>query len=331
MDRREQALELLKQGVAIPAMPLALDANRKLDERRQRALLRYYLECGAGGIAAAVHTTQFAIRQAGLFEPVLAIAEEEINRFENAHTKVIVRVAGVCGETAQAVREAEAAKRYGFDAVLLSPGGLHRFDENYLIERTRAVAEVLPVIGFYLQPSVGGRRLSYEYWAKIAEIPNVAAIKTAPFDRYMTLEVIRAVAGTNIALYTGNDDHIVADLLTKPFVGGLLGHWSVWTKRAVELFGAVKRRENVDALLQTANAVTDANAAFFDVANGFKGCIAGLHEVLRRQGLLDGIWCLDPNETLSPGQKAEIDRVYAAYPQLNDDEFVRENLEKWMA
>ncbi|MDR1531188.1 MAG: dihydrodipicolinate synthase family protein [Clostridiales bacterium] len=356
MNRHTQAMEILKQGTVIPATPLALNAGRQLDARRQRALMRYYLDAGAGGIATAVHTTQFEIHspETGLLEPVLSIVSEEIERFEKARGQVIVRVAGVCGGTEQAVTEARLARKYHYDAVLLSPGGLEQLDEEALIARTKAVAAVLPVIGFYLQPSVGGRKFSYNYWEQIVEIPEVAAIKAAPFNRYMTLDVARAVALSSrweeIALYTGNDDNIVYDLMTeyrfgnrvKRFAGGLLGHWSVWTKKAVEIFELCKRpevpapseapapREDLTRLCVLAGEVTDANAAFFDAANGFKGCIAGLHEVLRRQGLLKGLWLLNPQETLSPGQMEEIDRVYAMYPHLNDDAFISENLEKWL-
>ena len=348
MTRHEQALEILKKGTVIPANPLALDANRQFDTRRQRALTRHYLDSGVGGIAVAVHTTQFEIRdpEINLFEPVIRTVSEEIDAYEKSTGKVIVKVAGACGECTQAVHEAELARTYGYDAVLLSPGGLAHLSEDELVTRTKAVAEVLPVIGFYLQPSVGGRVFTYDYWARIAEIPGVAAIKAAPFNRYLTLDLVRAVALSSrrddIALYTGNDDNIVIDLVTcyrfggpdgpveKRFVGGLLGHWSVWTRRAVELFEELKGTPDMARVLTLANEVTDTNAAFFDTANQFKGCIAGLHEVLRRQGLLEGIWCLNPEEKLSPGQLEEIDRVYAMYPQLNDDDFVRKNLAKWL-
>lgn len=352
MNRHETALKILKEGTVIPALPLALDESRNFDSDQQRILLRYYLHAGAGGIAAAVHTTQFAIRdpKIGLFEPLLALASEEISRYEAETGKVIVKIAGVCGKTEQAVREAEIAAQYGFDAVLLSPGGLSEYSEDDFVERTRKVAEVLPVIGFYLQPSVGGRAFSYEYWRRICEIPNVVAIKSAPFNRYQTLELVRAAAlsprSDKIALYTGNDDNLAVDLLTeysflqdgqiyrKRFVGGLLGHWAVWTRKAVELFEELKQyrdgRPVPAQLLTRAVEITDTNSAFFDTANGFAGCIAGIHEVLRRQGLLKGIWCLDPEEGLSPGQMEEIDRVYQMYPHLNDDDFVRENLSNWM-
>ncbi len=352
MDRHETALQKLHEGTVIPALPLALDERREFDPVQQRVLLRYYLNAGAGGIAAAVHTTQFAIRdpKIALFEPLLALASEEIGRYEEESGRVIVKVAGVCGPTEQAVREAEIAARYGYDAVLLSPGGLPGYTEDDFVERTRQVARVLPVIGFYLQPSVGGRAFSYGYWQKICGIPNVVAIKSAPFNRYQTLELVRAAALSprrdEIALYTGNDDNIVIDLLTeyaftqdgvtyrKRFVGGLLGHWAVWTRKAVELYEELKQYRGCGEipaeLLRRAAEVTDCNSAFFDTANQFAGCIAGIHEVLRRQGLMKGIWCLDPEEGLSPGQSEEIDRVYRMYPHLNDDDFVRDHLSDWM-
>jgi len=326
----------LRAGLVIPAHPLALTAQRKLDERRQRALTRYYLASGAGGIAVGVHTTQFAIRDTGLLAPVLELAREEMKRSD------AMAIAGICGPTGQAVREAELAAGLGYHAGLLSLAALPNANIRKLIEHTQAVAEILPVIGFYLQPAVGGRMLSYEFWRRFAEIDNVVAIKIAPFNRYQTLDVVRALADSGraqqISLYTGNDDNIVADLLTTfdfggqklRIAGGLLGHWAVWTRRAVELLNRVKNARASDELLALGVQITDSNAAFFDAANRFHGCIAGLHEVLRRQGLLAGRWCLDPNEDLSPGQAEEIDRVYAAYPHLNDDEFVRENLDNWL-
>lgn len=352
MDRQKEALRILKEGTVIPATPLALNENRQFDEKQQRVLMRYYLDCGVGGIATAVHTTQFEIRkpQIGLFEPVLKVVSQEIDRYEKKTGKVIVKVAGVCGLKEQAVEEAQIAKGYGYDAVLVSPGGLGQLTEEELIERTQAIAEVLPVIGFYLQEAVGGRAFSYSYWQRICEIPNVVAIKCAPFHRYQTLDVVRAAACSSrsqeITLYTGNDDNIVMDLLMpyrftmpdgsvveKCFEGGLLGHWTVWTKKVVELFEQIKEAKNqtqIDReLLVLAGQVTDANSAFFDASHKFSGCIAGVHEVLRRQGLLKGIWCLNPEETLSEGQAEEIDRVSKAYPHLADDAFVKANLERW--
>ena len=340
MNRHEKALEILKKGTVIPATPLVLDENRKIDEKGIRLLMKYYLNCGVGGIATAVHTTQFEIRkpEIALFDPILKIVSEEIDGFEKKNNKVIVKVAGVCGAAEQAVREAETAKKYGYDAVLLSPGGLNSLSEAELIERTARVAEIMPVIGFYLQTAVGGRVFSYDYWEKICATENVAAIKCASFNRYQTLDVVRAAAMSErsgeITLYTGNDDNIVIDLLTEySFDGGLLGHWSVWTKKAVEIFNQIKEEKGKEAvskeMLTLAAQVTDSNGAFFDTANNFSGCIPGLHEILRRQGLMKNIYCLNPEETLSKGQAEEIDRVYRAYPHLNDDKFIADNIEAW--
>ena len=346
-----KVLQVLRTGTVIPAHPLALGADRRLDERRQRALTRYYLAAGAGGLAVGVHTTQFAIRDPGigLFEPVLTLAAEEMDRADLARTEPLVRVGGICGKTAQALREAQLLKDLRYSAGLLSLAAAKDLDEQALIVHCREVAKILPIIGFYLQLSVGGRLLSYGFWRQFAELENVVAIKIAPFNRYQTLDVVRAVAesGHDIALYTGNDDNIVNDLLT-PYVfnlngqlrecrivGGLLGHWAVWTSTAVTLLKechaiSVGSHPIPRWALQRNVEVTDCNAAFFDAANHFAGCIAGLHEVLRRQGLLDGIWCLHPDETLSPGQMEEIDRVYRAYPHLNDNDFVRAGLEAWL-
>jgi dihydrodipicolinate synthase/N-acetylneuraminate lyase len=331
--------QTLRYGLAIPAHPLALTAQCHLDERRQRALTRYYLAAGVGGLAVGVHTTQFAIRdpKIGLFTPVLALAAEEMNRA----VRPLVRIGGVCGATKQAVIESETLRDLGYHAGLLSLGALRDATEAELLAHCRAVAAVIPVVGFYLQPAVGGRALPYSFWRQFAEIENVVAIKIAPFNRYQTLDVVRAVADSgrdDVALYTGNDDNIVADLLT-PFplgaktlriVGGLLGHWSVWAKRAVELLAECRSATASPEWLERGVEVTDSNAALFDAANGFDGCIAGLHEVLRRQGLLEGIWCLDPHETLSAGQTEEIDRVYRAYPHLNDDAFVTAHRDEWL-
>ncbi|HEY6169811.1 MAG TPA: dihydrodipicolinate synthase family protein [Verrucomicrobiae bacterium] len=336
----------------MPACPLALNAQRKLDERRQRAVIRYYSAAGAGGVAVGVHTTQFAIRDpgVGLFEPVLALCAEEFNRAAAGRPEPLVRVGGICGQTPQALKEAELLRSLGYHAGLLSLAALKDSDEDQLLAHCLTVAAVIPIIGFYLQPAVGGRMLRFSFWRRFAEIENVVAIKIAPFNRYQTLDVVRAVAESgreDLALYTGNDDNIVLDLLT-PFrfavngrvverriVGGLLGHWSVWTKRAVELLEECHRVVRMGGaipveLLRRSVEVTDCNAAFFDAANGFAGCIAGLHEVLRRQGLFESIWCLDPDEGLSPGQREEIDRVCHAHPHLNDDSFVREHLDEWL-
>ncbi len=341
----------LNRGVAIPAHPLALDANRKLDERRQRALARYYIAAGAGGLAVGVHTTQFEIRlpQFGLFDPVLTLAKEEMDRADATRKEKLVRVGGAIGKTEQAVREASTLRDLGFHAALLSLAAMKEANDDQLIAHCRAVADVIPLVGFYLQPAAGGRLLPYSFWRRFAEIPNVAAIKMAPFNRYQTIDVVRAVADAgrdDIALYTGNDDNIVADLITpyrfkvngtfvsRKIVGGLLGHWSVWTKTAVELLESCHKIASHDQvpveMLKRNIEVTDANAAFFDAANAFAGCIAGLHEVLRRQGLLEGTWCLNPNETFGPGQVDEIDRVYVAYPHLNDDAFVEQHRDEWL-
>ena len=341
----ERIRDRLLSGLVIPAHPLALNASRRLDERRQRALTRYYRDAGAGGVAVGVHTTQFAIRDIGLLEPVLSLAAEVSREPATAGSDAMLRIAGICGPTAQAVREAELACRLGYDAGLVSLGALRDAPNQALVEHCRALASVLPVFGFYLQPSVGGRLLDFAFWRDFLEIEGVVAIKVAPFNRYQTLDVTRALAASgrrDVALYTGNDDAIVADLLTAfpggsrdaaiRFAGGLLGQWAVWTKRAVEILQTVKaRRENSETLLALGAQLTDANAALFDARNAFAGCIAGIHEVLRRQGLLEGIWCLDPDEALSPGQKEEIDRVIAVYPELQDDWFVAENLDRWLS
>lgn len=330
---------LLLSGLVIPAHPLALDAARRLDERRQRALTRYYLAAGAGGLAVGVHTTQFAIRDpaVGLFRPVLELAAEEVRR----SGRRVALIGGICGPTRQAAAEAATLRDLGYDAGLLSLAG-HAGDDEALLAHCRAVAEIVPVVGFYLQPAVGGRDLSHAFWRSFMEIPNVVAVKVAPFDRYRTLDVVRARALSgrdDVALYTGNDDAIVADLAglfevegrRLRFAGGLLGHWAVDTRAAVALLercrpGGMDERLTIDAA-----AVTDMNAAYFDAAHRFKGCIAGLHEVLRRQGLLEGIWCLDEHEGLSPGQGAEIDRVRRARPDLCDDAFVDEGRDAWLS
>lgn len=343
--------ELLHQGTVIPAHPLALTAERGLDVSRQRLLTRYYIASGAGGIAVGVHTTQFEIRnpKINLYEKVLRIAVEEVEQAQLS--RPFIKVAGVSGNNEQAINEAKICAALGYDIVLVSTNGLSSWSEEALLERARKIAAIIPVFGFYLQPAVGGRVLSFDFWSTFAEIENVHAIKMAPFNRYQTLDVVRAVCASSrcneIALYTGNDDNIIADLLTtyevqvndklvkKDIVGGLLGHWAVWTQKAVEQLNHIHEIKNSkkDFPLEelTKNiSVTDANAAFFDAANNFEGCIAGIHEVLRRQGLLKGIWCLNEDEKLSKGQKEEIERVYSDYPELNDDEFVRQNIFKWL-
>jgi dihydrodipicolinate synthase/N-acetylneuraminate lyase len=343
--------QALRRGVVLPAMPLALTAARRLDERRQWTLCRYYLAAGAGGLAVGVHTTQFAIREPrhGLFRPVLALIAEELTKYEATTGTSPVRIAGVCGPTGQAVAEAALARDLGYHAGLLSLAMLQEATDPELLAHCRAVAEVLPLVDFYLQPAVGGRDLPYLFWRQFVEIDRVVAIKVAPFNRYQTLDVVRAVAESgrdDIALYTGNDDNIVMDLVTpfrfrvagrpveRRFVGGLLGQWAVWARRAVELLeechALVASGDALPAdLLRRAADLTDANAAIFDAAHGFAGSVAGIHEVLRRQGLLEGIWCLDPRETLSPGQAEEIERVCRAYPHLTDDEFVTRHRDEW--
>jgi dihydrodipicolinate synthase/N-acetylneuraminate lyase len=337
--------KLLHEGTVIPAHPLALNEARKLDEKAQRGLTRYYIAAGAGGVAVGVHSTQFEIRDpsVNLYEKVLALAGEEIA--ESGLARPFVKVAGIVGPTNQALQEAGIALKHGYDLGLLSMGGLKGWTEKEILERVKAVAEQLPVFGFYLQPSVGGRIFSYEFWRQFAEIENVEAIKVASFNRYQTLDVIRAVCHSSrnkkIALYTGNDDNIIPDLLTtyrfqvngerveKEFVGGLLGHWAVWTKTAVEMLQQIRKQKAVGNIdynewLTRGIEVTDMNAAIFDPAHAFHGCIPGIHEVLRRQGLMQGRWCLNPSEELSEGQMEEIDRVCAAYPHLTDDAFVKE-------
>lgn len=345
-------LDALHKGAVIPALPLALKKTRKLDEKRQRALIRYYLDAGAGGVAVAVHTTQFAIRspEVNLFLPLLEIAREEFDRFYKQSGKPVIRIAGAIGKTSQALKEAAAAHDNGFHAVLLSLAAFQDSSNKEILNHCKKIAEIIPLVGFYLQPAVGGRVLDVNFWREFARIPGVIAIKIAPFNRYYTLDVVRGVAesgrGDEIALYTGNDDNILVDLLSeyrisvgdhiikKRIAGGLLGHWAVWTKAAVDLLESVhsgKFEKDIRSTLILANKITDCNAAFFDTANNFRGCITGLHEVLRRQGLFEGIWTIDRDEKLSPGQKAEIDRVYRAYPELNDDNFVTANIDRWMA
>jgi len=345
-------LERFRKGTVIPAMPLALTEKRAFDQPAQEALTRYYIDAGAGGIAVGVHSTQFAIREHGLFETVLACVSETADQWSRETGKSVLKVSGTCGKTAQAVAEAEFAVQAGYHATLLSlvamkgAGGI-----SALLNHCAKVAERIPLIGFYLQSAVGGPELPYQFWKEFMQIPNVLGIKIAPFNRYKTFDVVRALceAGkeNDITLYTGNDDNIVPDLITEYKIeadgctkkirikGGLLGHWCVWTQKAVMLLDEIHAliesgREIPHELLTRGMEITDCNAAFFDAANNFAGCIPGIHEVLRRQGLLKGIWCLDPDETLSPGQSDEISRVYRTYPHLNDDRFVKESLAKWM-
>jgi hypothetical protein len=346
----------LLAGTVIPAHPLALTPSRRLDERRQRALTRYYIDAGVGGLAVGVHTTQFAIRdpRVGLFRPVLELAAETIAARESRLRRPVIRIAGIVGRTRQALQEARVASDLGYHLGLLSLGSMPRASTAELLSHARAVAEVIPLMGFYLQPAVGGRVLGYDFWRRLVEIDNVLAIKVAPFNRYDTWDVIRAVAdsGRRVALYTGNDDNIVLDLLTtypvlrqggqRPrrirMVGGLLGHWAFWTSKAVKLLRRVhhvlaRRRTSrgiPSGLLGLASHITDANGAIFDAANGFQGCIPGINEMLRRQGLMRGRWCLDPREDLSPGQMRQINRVLGAYPHLADDDFVNSRLDEWL-
>lgn len=349
-DLPQDVLALLAQGAVIPAHPLALDADRQFDRRRQRALTRYYVDAGAGGLAVGVHTTQFAIREHGLYETVLRSAMEDRLAWSD---RPMAMIAGLCGGTRQAQAEARTAVGLGYHAGLLSLAALATAPEDQLIEHCQAVAQEIPLVGFYLQTVVGGPVLSSDFWRRFAQIPNALAIKVAPFNRYRTLDVVRGLvdarAEDRVFLYTGNDDHIILDLAL-PFTamregapvtvrvrGGLLGHWSVWTASAVQQLKQVKETLAAHGgslppeLLALDSRVTDCNAAFFDVANNFHGCIAGCHEVLRRQGLLEGIWCLDPAEGMGPGQSAEIDRVYRQHADLADDDFVRANLQKWLA
>ncbi|WP_047983342.1 dihydrodipicolinate synthase family protein [Ornithinibacillus californiensis] len=348
---KQEIHALLHEGTVIPAYPLALTADRQFDERGQRALTRYYIDAGVGGIAVGVHTTQFEIRdpEFNLFEKVLTLAVDEIDNYMK-DDRPFIKIAGICGELEQATYEATFAKNLGYDLGLLSFRGLNHLSEEELIHHTKEIAKIIPVFGFYLQPAVGGRELSFDFWKKFADIPNVHAIKIAPFDRYRTLDVVRAVCHSeqrdDIALYTGNDDNIITDLITnyeipvngkiikKHIVGGLLGHWAAWTKKAVEQFEEIKttRKENgsMDKFNVLSHQVTDANSAFFDVRNRFKGCIAGINEILARQGILQGNWCLLEKEKLSPGQSEEIVRVYREYPHLHDDDFVKNNLETWL-
>ena len=343
----------LLRGLVIPAHPLALTRRRRLDEQRQRALTRYYIDAGAGGLAIGVHTTQFAIRNRGvdLYQPVLALGAEAITEWEQRAGRTVVRIAGLVGPTRQALAEARVARDLGYHLGLVSLAGLGRWSDRQLVAHVRAVGEVIPVMGFYLQPAVGGRPLSYAFWRRLMSLPAVVAIKVAPFDRYRTLDVVRAVLTSGrereIALYTGNDDSIVVDLTTVfatpdptgevrrvRMAGGLLGHWAFWTRSAVRHLArcraAARRVAAPRSLLTLAAQITDANGAAFDAANGFRGCLPGIHEMLRRQGLLAGRWCLDPREELSPGQGREIDRVRRAYPHLNDDDFVRDRLATWL-
>lgn len=344
-------LNTFRKGTVIPATPLALTKDRKLDERYQKALVRYYIDCGVGGIAIGVHSTQFEIREHGMYESLLTLVSKEIDSWSGLQNKKILKIAGVCGKTEQAVGEASFAVSAGYHAALVSLSALKDNCLDDLINHCRRIAQIMPIIGFYMQTSVGGIVLPFEFWKEFASIPNVLGIKAAPFDRYKTFDVIRAICESgkenDITLYTGNDDNIIIDLLTEYRIetakgsrcmrikGGLLGHWCVWTKKAVELLDEIHTiiasgKDIPAELLTRAIQVTDSNAAFFDSRNNFAGCIPGLHEVLFRQGLMTNVLCLNTEEVLSDGQKNEISRVYRSYPHLNDDGFIRMNLNKWL-
>lgn len=344
--------KFLLEGQVIPAHPLALDENRRFSERHQRAITRYYVAAGVGGLAVGVHSTQFGIREPryGLFRPVLELASRTIDEELSRAPRPFIKISGICGRTDQAVREAEMARSLGYQAGLVSLTAFMQDSEDELVAHCARVAEAIPVVGFYLQPAAGGRRVGHRFWRRFAEIPNAIAIKIAPFNRYQTIDVVRAIAEAgreDLALYTGNDDNIVVDLLT-PFtfdrgdrrvtrriVGGLLGHWGVWANSAVELMSQIRRARGAASLdsrwLELAIAVTDMNAALFDAANGFRGCIPGVLEVLRRQGMVSSVHCLNPDETLSPGQTDEITRVVKAYPELTDDSFIDAHRDCWLA
>ncbi|MFD1717356.1 dihydrodipicolinate synthase family protein [Georgenia deserti] len=347
----DAAVRSFRAGGVLPAHPLALREDGRIDERRQRALSRYYIEAGSLGLAVAVHTTQFAVHEPsrGLLEPVLGLAAETAGEYPD---RDVLLVAGLSGPTAQAVAEAELAASLGYHLCLLAPHGVDDASEDELLDRARAVGEVLPVIGFYLQLAVGGRHLSRSFWRRLADLPSVVGIKAAPFDRYATLDVVHGVAesarGGDVALYTGNDDSIVVDLLSSfrvhdatgrttrvEVVGGLLGQWAVWTREAVRTLELARLAKAGDSgairdLVALNPRLTDANGVLFDAANGFAGSIAGVHEALRRQGLLENLVFLEPRDRLSPGQLAEIDRIWAAYPELRDDAFVAEHLDRWL-
>ncbi|KKB12639.1 dihydrodipicolinate synthetase [Devosia geojensis] len=334
----------LRQGQVIPAHPLALDDFGVIDTRSQRALTRYYIEAGAGGVAVGVHTTQFEIHGNGMLKPVLEMAAEEAA----GAGREFALVSGAVGKTEQAVREAQLARDLGYHAVLLSLGAMREASEDELIEHCRAVAAVMPLIGFYLQPAVGGRVLPYTFWRAFFAIDNVVAVKAAPFHRYWSLDVMRALVDSGradeITLYTGNDDHILLDLVlptqftpggeTVCFTGGLLGQWAVWTKAAVALFEEARMHRQAGSVpaefLTKAQQLTDANSAVFDVAGNFKGCIAGIQYVLWQQGLIPSMRCVSDHEVLSPGQVDAIERVRRAYPHLTDDAFVAANRSRWL-
>jgi len=350
----DEVIALLREGIVIPAHPLALDAERKLDERRQRALTRYYLDAGAGGVAVAVHTTQFAIRepQHNLLRPVLELAADTVAQRQDELGRRVVKVAGVCGQTEQAVGEAGLARELGYDLGLLNLSAYPDADDEILLAHAKRVAEVIPVFGFYLQPGIGGRLLSKSFFREFAAIPNLIAVKMATFDRDLTMEAIQGIEesgrGDDVLLYTGNDNFIVEDLtegylvptsqgdVLRRMAGGLLGHWAVWTKAAVDMLEEIKAARALDhfnpaRFSHLAAEVTEMNHHLFDFDHGFRGCVPGVHEILRRQGLLAGIWCLDPEEGLSDGQADALTQVAQAHPHLTDDAFVAENLDRWLS
>jgi len=349
-DIDKVVLGKFRKGTVIPAMPLALTEKREFDQPTQEVLTRYYMDAGVGGIAVGVHSTQFAIREYGLFEKVLSCVSETAEQWRKKTGNAVFKISGVCGKTAQAIAEAEFAMKESYHAVMLSLVAMKDAGFSAMLDHCAKVAEVMPLIGFYLQSAVGGPELPYQFWKEFMKIPNIVGIKIAPFNRYKTLDVVRALCQSGkenkITLYTGNDDTIVSDLLTEFKInvngtykkvrikGGLLGHWCVWTQKAVmllnEIHEIVENDKDIPAELLTKGIeITDCNAVFFDAANNFAGCIPGIHEVLRRQGLMKGTWCLDPNEVLSPEQSNEISRVYKEYPHLNDDDFVKSGLNKW--
>jgi dihydrodipicolinate synthase/N-acetylneuraminate lyase len=344
----------LQAGCVIPAHPLALTRSGKLDVPHQKALTRYYLDAGAGGLAVGVHTTQFALHDAklGLYRPVLELAAQCAREHaEQSQQTPPILIAGILGPTAQAVQEAGTTRDLGYHLGLLSLTALAGKSTQELIDHARQVARVIPLMGFYLQPTISHMTLGTEFWRKFVQIPELQAIKIAPFSRYQTLDVLEAVAHSGraeeIALYTGNDDTIITDLLTSyvfpvgsqtvtlRFVGGLLGQWACWTQRAVELLQQTKdihaQQASIPAELMTLGAqLTRANQAIFDADNAFKGCIPGIHHVLKGQGLLHNVRTLDPQECLSPDQAERIDQVIHAYPHLTDDHFVEQHLERWL-
>ncbi|TVR30562.1 MAG: dihydrodipicolinate synthase family protein [Spirochaetaceae bacterium] len=346
-----QARAQFDSGLVIPAMPLALSPEREFDPVGQRAVLRYYVDAAVGGLAVGVHSTQFAVRDTpGFYQRILHFARDTVAEWAERRNRPMVMIAGICGGREQALSEARLARSCGYHAGLLSLAALKESSIEQLVAHADAVSQQIPLIGFYLQPAVGGMMLPYDFWRRFAALQNVWGVKIAPFDRYATLAVLRGIADSgradDVALYTGNDDSIVTDLLT-PFrfagvdgvrgmriSGGLLGHWGVWTRRAVEIHQRCRKLALSEApipaaMLTLAAEITDMNGAVFDAAHGYAGCLPGVHEVLHRQGIFGSITCLDPDERLSPGQADEITRVCSAYPHLTDDDFVQQHLAEW--